>query len=630
MIRAIPPCVAETAKGHGRFAPAMGLLALALFIGEGVIAVAGVAGEAGGYQGPCALAASKDGKTLYVASADAGQVAWVELPGGNVIRREAVPAEPTGIVLTPDGSKLIVTCAAPRSTVAVLDAASGERIAAIPAGHTAVSPVVSPDGTRVYVCNRFSGDVSVIDLAGGKETARVRAVREPIAADITPDGGTLLVANHLPLARTDTANSFNVTPVVTVIDTETYETGAIKLPHGANGLRGLCVSPDGEHALVTHLLSNFERSPFRVDMGWINVNVVSIVDVREQKVLSTIGMDELDLGAGNPWDVTWSADGKTVCVSQSGTHELRIIGGDDLLGAFAHRTMQPMMGVWPIYLSLGGTLWRRIPLPGIGPRGLTAAGSHVYVAQYFSDTVAVVDLATAGDTPVGTIALGPEPQLTQERRGELLFHDATICYQQWLSCASCHPDGRVDGLSWDLLNDGSGNPKDTKSMLLAHQTPPAMAERVRPSAEEAVRAGLTHILFTDRSEEEAVAIDAYLKSLTPVPSPRLIDGRLSPAAERGRKLYQSERVGCDRCHPPPLYTDLKAHNLGTRSPTGRRDRFDTPTLVEVWRTAPYLHNGRYTTIKELLAEGRHGLRPGLSDDLSEREIDELVDFVLSL
>ena len=613
----------------------MGLLILGLavavtLVSDGMIPLAGAAGRPGEYLGPCALVVAKDAKTLYVACADAHEVAWVGLPGGNVIRRVAVAAEPTGIVLTPDGTKLIVTCAAPKSTVAVLDAVSGGLITAIPAGHTAMSPAISPDGQRLYVCNRFAGDVSVIDLEAGKEVARVRVVREPIAAAVTPDGRAVLVANHLPNTRTDGAYDGDVAPVVTVIDARTHETTAIELPHGANGLRGLCVSPDGRHALVTHLLSNFEKSPFRVNAGWINVNVVSIIDTRQRKLISTIGMDRNDLGAGNPYDVTYTADGESVCVSLAGTHELCVIDGPGLLGEYAHRTMRPMMAVWPIYLSLGESLWWRKSLPGKGPRGLAAAGSKVYVAQYFSDTVAVVDLNTPGDGSTRTIRLGPTPEPTPRRRGQLLFHDATICYQQWQSCASCHPDGRVDGLNWDLLNDGQGNPKNTKSMLLAHQTPPAMAEGVRASAELAVRAGLAHILFADRPEEEAAAIDAYLRSLDPVPSPHLVDGRLGVAAERGRKLFQSERVACDRCHPPPLYTDLKTHNVGTRSRHERNERFDTPTLVEVWRTAPYLHDGRYVTIKELLVEGRHGLRRGRGDDLSEQEIDDLVGFVLSL
>jgi len=503
--------------------PAMsiGLLALGLAVSLGMIPAADTSAETTTeYLGPCALAVSKDAGTLYMACADAQHVAWVKLPEGHVTRRAALPSEPTGIVLTPDGEKLIVTCAAPKSTVVVLDAASGERVTAIRAGHTATSPAVSPDGKRLYICNRFDHDVSVIDLPAGKEVARVRAVREPIAAAVTPDGRAVLVANHLPSTRTDAAFKGNVAPVVTLIDTATHETTAIKLPHGANGLRGLCILPDGNHALVTHLLSNFEQIPFRVDTGWINVNVVSIIDIPRQKVLRTIGMDENDLG--------------------------------------------------------------------------------------------------------------PAPKPTARRRGEMLFHDATLCYQQWQSCASCHPDGRTDGLNWDLINDGTGNSKNTKSMLLAHRTPPAMAEGVRASAEVAVRSGLTHILFADRPEEEAAAIDAYLDALRPVPSPHLVDGRLSPAAERGRELFHSPRVACHRCHPRPLYTDLRSHDVGTRRPYGYNERFDTPTLVEVWRTAPYLHDGRYTTIRELLVEGKHGLRRTPGKALSEREIDDLVEFVFSL
>jgi hypothetical protein len=357
-----------------------------------------------------------------------------------------------------------------------------------------------------------------------------------------------------------------------------------------------------------------------------------------------------------------------------------VISEEELLGDFARRTMQPMMAVWPIYLSLGESLWKRIPLPGKGPRGLAVAGSKVFAAQYFSDSVAVFDLESEPLDParaveyvevgylggsdfasgssgsayssnsysgnsyssspysmgppsydiyeVATIAVGPRPQMTLERKGELLFHDATICSQHWQSCASCHPDGRGDGLNWDLMNDDQGNPKNTKSMLLAHQTPPSMAAGVRATAEIAVRSGIEHILFADRPEEEAVAIDAYLIALEPVPSPHLLDGELNQAARRGQEVF--ERVNCDRCHPAPLYTDQKLHDVGTRGRYDYRDRFDTPTLVEVWRTAPYLHDGRYVTLNELFAEGKHGLNGRQGNKITEQEIDDLVEYVLSL
>jgi YVTN family beta-propeller protein len=608
----------------------VGLLIVWLTGSDLVLPVAHAAEAAEQYLGPCAVAASNDGKTLYVACADARQLMWVELPGGEVIRRVTLPGEPHGIVLSPDGKTLIVTCAAPKSTIAVLEAVSGRVLTTIPAGHTATGAVLSPDGSRLYVCNRFDNDVSVIDLTAGKEIKRVAADREPIAAAITPDGGQVWVANHLPNMRTNVSIIEEVSPVITVIDTKTHETTAVYLPSGSNGLRGICISPDGGHAFVTHLLSNFQELPFRLETGWINTNVVSIIDTRRQKLMTTIGLDKLDLGAGNPWDVAFTADGKSICVSLAGTHELSVIDRSRLLSDHAHRTMSPMMGAWPIYTSLGESLWRRIKLPGNGPRGLAAVGSKVYIAQYFHDSVAVVDLQTADDGSVHNIPLGPTPKLTQQRLGELLFHDATICYQRWQSCASCHPDGRADALTWDLMNDGFGNTKNTKSMLLSHRTPPTMAEGVRPSAEVAVRSGIVNILFAHRPESEAAAIDAYLKSLKPVPSPYLVDGRLSAAAERGRELYHSQRIGCHPCHPAPLYTALKIHNVGTRTPNEYGERFDTPTLVEVWRTAPYLHDGRYTTIKQLLVEGRHGLRGRRGENLTEQDMSDLVEYVLSL
>ena len=582
--------------------------------------------ETKGYLGPSTLAVSKDGKTGYVANADARQIACIELPAGPVTRRIEVPAEPTGLVLSPDGSKLIVTCAAPRSTVVVLDAATGQALAAIPAGHTAMSPAIAPDGKWLYVCNRFDNDVSVIDLAAGAEATRVPAVREPVAAAVTPDGSAVYVANHLPNDRLD---NYPVSAVVTMIDTRTRQTSAVRLPHGSHSLRGLCVSPDGRYVYVTHLLSNFELVPTHVEFGWMSMNVVSVLDVREKKVVNTVGLDESYLAAGNPWGVACTADGKLLCVGHAGTHEVSVVDAAAAAGRLVQMYMSAAVGALPDDSGQATSQRHRISLLGKGPRGLAIAGSKLYVAEYFSDTVAVVDLQAPPADGAEQIALGPQPQLTNRRRGELLFNDASICRQQWQSCASCHPDGRTDILNWDLMNDGVGNTKNTKSMILAFPTPPSMAEGVRPTAGAAVRAGLSNILFADRPEEECEAIDEYIQSLEPVPSPYLVEGKLSAAAERGKTLFASDRTGCSRCHPASLYTDLKMHDVGSRDKYGWVDRFDTPTLVEVWRTAPYLHNGLYPTVKELLVQGKHGL-VGRLEGLSEQEIDDLVEFVLSL
>lgn len=227
--------------------------------------------------------------------------------------------------------------------------------------------------------------------------------------------------------------------------------------------------------------------------------------------------------------------------------------------------------------------------------------------------------------------LAPKPVLTMRRRGEILFHDATACFEHWLSCVTCHPDARSDGFNWDLLNDGTGNLKNTKSMLLAHETPPCMITGIRADGETAVRAGFTHILFTAYKEENACCVDEYLKALKPVPSPRLVDGELSESAKRGKKLFDSEEIGCATCHLESNYfTDLRLHRVGSQDPNDFYDKFDTPTLVEVWRTAPYLNTGAHTTIRELLEVGKHGVKDGQFDALSKEEQDDLIEYVLSL
>ena len=123
----------------------------------------------------------------------------------------------------------------------------------------------------------------------------------------------------------------------------------------------------------------------------------------------------------------------------------------------------------------------------------------------------------------------------------------------------------------------------------------------------------------------------YLESLTPVQSPHLVGGKLSPAADHGKKIFFDDKVGCSNCHPEPIYTDKKSHDVGSIGKYDKpTDKFNTPRLIEAWRTAPYMHDGQYLTIKELISKGKHGAKGGDISKLSEKDIDDLVEFVLSL
>jgi len=582
--------------------------------------------EAADWLSPCALVAAPDGRTVYVASATGNRVLCFDTANRKVVGSVSIPESPSGLALSTNGRWLYVTCAGPESKVCVVDVARQRIIAIIPAGHTAMAPVASADGRSLYVCNRFDNDIGVIDLRAKKEVGRIAVQREPVAADLTKDGKYLLVANHLHNGRADVDC---VAAAVSVIDLAAGKVvKELQLPNGSGSLNDIRVSPDGKYALVTHILARFNQLPTHVDYGWINANAMTIIDLGGMKIQNTALLDDDYAGAANPWGIAWSADGKTVLVTHAGTHEISVIDFQSLLARLPNLPVKPgQTNDLPFFV---GTR-QRVRLSGadLGPRAVAVVGHTAYAANYFSDTLTMIDLSAPRLKPE-SIPLGPKPEMDAIRKGEFYFHDARICYEGWQSCASCHPgDARADGLNWDLLNDGIGNPKNTKSLLLAHKTPPVMSLGVRATAEAAVRAGIRHILFTTPSEDVASAIDEYLKSLKPVPSPYLVHGRLSKAAERGEKIFSE--AGCVTCHPPGLFTDLQRYDVGTRASFDKpTDRFYTPTLVEIWRTAPYLHDGSAATIRDLVTTHNPHDQHGRTSHLSKQEIDDLCAYVLSL
>jgi len=594
------------------------------------------ASREGGYLSPSELVTDASGRFLYVAAETASEILAVEAASGAVVWRLELPDPPGGLCLTPDGTRLYVTGAAPKGKVFEIDAAAGSIVRALPAGHTPVAPRLSPDGRELYVLNRFDNAVAVFDLQEGVQIGLIPVVREPVAAALTPDGRRLIVANLLPSGP---ANGDYVASRVSIIDTVNKRVARhIPLPNGSTGVRGVAVSPDGRQAYVVHIQAHFQLVTIQLDRGWMNTNALSIIDPENQTLVYTMVLDEQTLGAANPWDVAITGDGRHLVVTHSGTHELSVIEREALQARIAGRPNPYresarrsafLTSLPPPDFRLLEGIRRRVKLAGLGPRGLALAGSKAYAAEYFSDSVAVVELAGQDSPRVGSFELAPPREWTLERRGEFLFHDASKSYQQWQSCASCHPSqARADGLNWDLMNDGTGNAKSTKSLLMAHETPPAMLSGVRERAEVAVRAGFRVILFSPRREEDAASVDAWLKSLRPVPSPFLVDGKLSPAAKRGKLVF--EKAGCVSCHPPPLYTDERDYDVGTSTGVDAGRKYDTPTLVEVWRTAPYLADGRAATIRDMLTIHNPGDRHGMTSKLTEQEIRDLEEFVLSL
>lgn len=531
--------------------------------------------------------------------------------GKQLLRSIPFDQIPTGVVT--DGKKLYVTTFEKQGVLHIVDPATSTIEASIPMGSGASAPFFGPDGKYLYVCNQFANTVAEVDVEQKKVTRSVTVLREPRDGVFSKDGQYLYVTNFLPAQRADVDE---VCAEVSVIEVKNFKkVKDIRLANGSNALRGICITPDGKYIYVSHNLGRFTVPTSQLQQGWMNTSAFSVIDTEKQEYLGAVLVDESDRGAAGIWGI--ACNDESIFISHSGTHEVSVID---------HKALREKFEAYPQKENLNYDLTflygirERIPLEGNGPRNMALVGDKLIVPTYFADVLNMMDINTHALT---TVALNPDREETDIDKGERYFNDASHCFQNWQSCNGCHPgDARTDGMNWDLMNDGVGNSKNCKSLLYSHVTAPSMISGIRATAEVAVRAGFKFIQFFDVTEEDAACVDAYLKSLEAVPSPYLVNGELSEKAKAGKKVF--DKLGCGNCHSGVYYTDMKMHRIGEN--VEFEQGWDTPTLREVWRTAPYLFDGRAATMHDVFEVEKHGI----DKKVSQKDIDALVEYVNSL
>lgn len=496
-------------------------------------------------------------------------------------------------------------------------------------GHGPNTPIVTRKNGKeiVYVVNQFSNDVMEVDPEAGRVLRTVKVLKEPKGAVMSKDGKYLFVTNFKPAQRADLDY---VASAVSVIDLDSFQKiKDIQLANGSNALRGIALSEDGKYVFVSHNLGRFTVPTSQLQQGWMNTSAMSVIDATKHEFLGSLVLDEPERGAAGIWDI--QAANNKIFVTHSGTHEVSVVDYPAMIEKLLGYKGKKEELEYDLRFMYG--IRERVKLAGNGPRKMALAQKDgkltLYIPTYFADKLNVLTMENGAKEVVLTseegIDLVKNRQETTQQQGERIFNDATYCFQNWQSCNGCHPgDAREDGMNWDLMNDGIGNSKNCKSLLYSHVTPPSMISGIRAMAEIAVRKGFTHIQFYEITEEEAVSVDDYLKSLEAVSSPYLVDGQLSEKAKQGRKVY--EKLRCDACHSGPYYTDMKMHRIGEDIEFD--NGWDTPTLREVWRTSPYLFDGRAETMRDVFEMHRHGIAPGVK--VSAKEIDQLVEYVNSL
>lgn len=531
--------------------------------------------------------------------------------GRKLLRSFPLTETPTGIL--PGDGVAYVTTFETVGRLNVLSLETGSVEASVVTGSGACNPIFSPGGKHVYVCNQYAGTVTEVDAATCKVVRTVHVLREPKCAVFSKDGNYLYVSNFMPSQRADVDV---VASCVSVVDMKSFtKVKDIQLANGSNALHGMCITPDGKYIYVSHNLGRFTVPTSQLQQGWMNTSAFSVIDTEAQAYMGAILVDEPDRGAAGVWNI--ACNDESVFVAHSGTHEISVINHPLMREKFEK---YPNKEVLDYDLTFLYGLRKRIPLQGNGPRRMILAGDQLIVPTYFSDILNVMDVHTLS---LAATDMNPGRTETAEQKGEKYFNDAVLCFQNWQSCNGCHPgDARMDGMNWDLMNDGVGNSKNCKSLLFSHVTPPSMISGIRTTADLAVDKGYRLIQFYEPDGEMLDCVNAYLRSLTPVASPWLVEGELSEKAEKGRKIF--ERLKCGDCHSGPYYTDMKLHRIGEdiEFETG----WDTPTLREVWRTAPYLFDGRAATMQEVFEVHRHGI----DKKISKADAEALTEYVNSL
>jgi cytochrome c peroxidase len=145
---------------------------------------------------------------------------------------------------------------------------------------------------------------------------------------------------------------------------------------------------------------------------------------------------------------------------------------------------------------------------------------------------------------------------------------------------------------------------------------------------------------TSARSKDLDALAIYCNSLEFPLSPHVAGpGKLSEPAMRGKAIFHRKDVGCASCHSGPYYTDsslkqpFNLHDVGTGASDASEKmgtKYDTPTLLGIYRGAPYLHDGSARTLLEVLSTANKGDWHGKTSHLAKDEASDLVEFLKSL
>jgi cytochrome c peroxidase len=288
----------------------------------------------------------------------------------------------------------------------------------------------------------------------------------------------------------------------------------------------------------------------------------------------------------------------------------------------------------------------------------------LYVKNYTGRTVSAIDISgwmhEGAQNPdiqsINTVAV--DKFNNEELLGLKLFYQARnpdISPEGYISCASCHAGGGNDGMTWDVTHMGEGL-RNTMSLNGASGTrfgdlhwsgnfdevQDFEIQIEKLNGGEGLISGVTFTtqspltLATSGQSADLDALATYVNSLGKdrvKRSPyRTYTGSLTEAAERGRNVFNNN--GCADCHAGAAFRDGLRHDVGTtKASSGTRlggaalTEIRTPSLIQLWETGPFFHDGSAETLQDVLNQSSH---PSHAVGLTSADESDLIEYLLSI
>jgi YVTN family beta-propeller protein len=594
------------------------------------------------YKTPVNLAVRPDGREVWVACEGSSSAIVVSTASREKVAEIAVGGHPHDVAFSPDGTRAFVSNRLDDS-VSVVDAALRTVVDTIGVGDEPHGLLTDRDGRTLYVANTSGDRISVIDLATGRERTRLAASRNPWSVALSPDGARLLVTNALSRFVPFRTPSMSE---VTVLDAREGRVEDRWVIPEANLLMGVAWHPSGEFAIATLNRTKNLVPMTRLLQGWTISNGMAVLwkDGRVDQVL----LDEPNLCFADATDVAFTPDGTTALVTSSGTDQVAVVDVEKLLSLLRRSTDEERLEVLPNHLGQALEFVTGYVPTRNSPRGIAVSpdGKTAWVTNALDDSLSVIDVAraAAGEPAAARIDLGGPGLVTHVRWGERLFHSADVAFQRQFSCHSCHPDGHVDGLTYDIEADGIGvSPVDNRTLRGIYDTDPFKWEGTNVSL--ARQCGPRLAVFFTRiqpfTEAELAALNDYTVTVPRPPNRyRPLGRELTEAQRRGKVIFERLYTNdgreipvnnrCITCHFAPYYTDRTRRDVGTKQPSDRAGEFDVPHLNNIYDSAPYLHNGMADTLEEIWTRFNPYDRHGVTNDMTKDQLNDLIEYLKTL